>query len=322
MKIELESSQPILSSFSSSSSESDSAEHQLESIPISDFYIELPFESVSVSNPLYQPASESVSELESERDEMADQRLANQPSLREHLHPERTTPPGPIVFPRETQEARNAFTVKPGVLNSLPNFYGRESDDPYEHVRTFEGLVRNLATTTQYDNACLKLFEATLKDGALRWFRMQKSQSLTTWAHVRDAFYRKYFSEAKTNSLRRQIQGFRQERGESFVKAWERFKDLLLRMPHPGFEKIQLVEFFHLGLNAETIQHIEYSCKGDDFLSKTADEGWDFLDDLADRQRALEPSDFDRSGPSGSNVIPVTIRDQRLRPKLKRWRRS
>ena len=223
MRRELESSQPVLSSFSSSSSESDSAEHQLESIPISDFYIELPFESVSVSNPLYQPASESVSELESERDEMADQRLANQPSLREHLHPERTTPPGPIVFPRETQEARNAFTVKPGVLNSLPNFYGRESDDPYEHVRTFEGLVRNLATTTQYDNACLKLFEATLKDGALRWFRMQKSQSFTTWAHVRDAFYRKYFSEAKTNSLRRQIQGFRQERGESFVKAWESF---------------------------------------------------------------------------------------------------
>ncbi|KAH7844708.1 hypothetical protein Vadar_030816 [Vaccinium darrowii] len=152
-----------------------------------------------------------------------------------------------IVFPRETQEARNAFTVKPGVLNSLPNFYGRESDDPYEHVRTFEGLVRNLASTTQYDNACLKLIEATLKDGALRWFRMQKPQSFTTWAH-----------------------------------------------------------------------HIEYSCKGDDFLSKTADEGWDFLDDLADKQRALEPSDFDRSGLSGSNVIPVTLRDQRLQAQVEK----
>ena len=74
------------------------------------------------------------------------------------------------MFPRETQEARNAFTVKPGVLNSLPTFHGRECDDPYEHVQTFEGLVRNLASNTQYENACLKLFDATLKDGALLMF--------------------------------------------------------------------------------------------------------------------------------------------------------
>ncbi|KAG5549470.1 hypothetical protein RHGRI_014717 [Rhododendron griersonianum] len=147
---------------------------------------------------------------------------------------------------------------------------------------------------------------------------MQKSQSFTTWAQVRDAFYRKYFSEAKTKTYRRQIQGFRQERDESFLKAWERFKELLLRLPHHGFERIQLIGFFHLGLNAESVQHIEYSCKGDDFLSKTADQAWDFLDDLADRQRALEPSDFERSGPSGSSVVPVTIRDQRLQAQVEK----
>ncbi|KAH7848984.1 hypothetical protein Vadar_011351 [Vaccinium darrowii] len=247
----------------SSNSSSESVESRSESIPISGLYIDLPVESVNFNNPLYQSESESESVSEPESFEMGDQ-----------------------------QEARNAFTVKPGVLNSLPNFYGRESDDPYEHVRTFEGLVRNLASTTQYDNTCLKLFEATLK-----------------MAHLDG-------SECK--SLSPSPHGRMQERGESLVKAWERFKDLLLRMPHPGFEKIQLVEFFHLGLNAETIQHIEYSCKGDDFLSKTTDEGWDFLDDLADRQRALEPSDFDRSGPSGSNVIPVTIRDQRLQAQVEK----
>ncbi|KAI8559976.1 hypothetical protein RHMOL_Rhmol04G0218800 [Rhododendron molle] len=234
------------------------------------------------------------------------------------MHPETTTPPGAIVFPQETQEARNAFTVKPGALNNLPTFYGKECDDPYEHVRTFKGLVRNLASNTQYENVCLKLFEATLRDGALMWFRMQKSQSFTTWVQVRDAFYRKYFSEAKTKSFRRQIQRFRQEREESFLKAWERFKELLLRLPHHGFERIQLIGFFHLGFNAETVQHIEYSYKGDDFLSKTADQAWDFLDDLADRQRALEPSNFERSGPSGSNVVPITICDQRLQAQVEK----
>ncbi|KAG5559182.1 hypothetical protein RHGRI_008934 [Rhododendron griersonianum] len=48
------------------------------------------------------------------------------------------------------------------------------------------------------------------------------------------------------------------------------------------------------------------------------DQAWDFLDDLADRQRALEPSDFERSGPSGSSVVPVTIRDQRLQAQVEK----
>ena len=189
----------------------------LASIAVSGIHIDLPVESVS--NPFFQ--FESVSESESVQSscDMADQRLANRISLRQHIHPARITPPGPIVFPFETPGAHNAFTVKPGVLNSLPTFYGRECDDPYEHIRLFEGLVLTLATHTQYETACLKLFEATLKDDALRWFRMQKPQSFTTWEQVRDAFYRKYFSEAKTKNLRRQIQGFRQDKGESFFQS-------------------------------------------------------------------------------------------------------
>ena len=51
-------SQPVFESPSSSSSESESVEHQSESIPISGLYIDLPFESVS--NPLYQTEVESV----------------------------------------------------------------------------------------------------------------------------------------------------------------------------------------------------------------------------------------------------------------------
>jgi hypothetical protein len=119
--------------------------------------------------------------------------MAEQKTMRDYMHPERTTPLGPIVLPTETVEARNAFTVKLGTHNALPLFYGRENEDPYEHVRHFEGLVRTLATTTQWENACLKFFPVSLKDSADKWLRMQKERSLTTWTAVRELFYRKYF---------------------------------------------------------------------------------------------------------------------------------
>ena len=192
-------------------------------------------------------------------------------------------------------EAGNAFTTTLGTLRDLPTFYGRECDDPYEHIRLFENLVRNLASNSQFENASLKMFESSLKDGALRWFRMLRPQSLRTWAEVTGVFYKKYFSESKTRHLTRQIQGFQQERGESFLRCWERFTELLFKLPHHGFNRYQLVGFFHLGINVETAQQIEFLCKGDDFLSKTADEAWDFLEELADKYRGWEPSGYDRS---------------------------
>ncbi|XP_058216887.1 uncharacterized protein LOC131327771 [Rhododendron vialii] len=242
-------------------------------------------------------------------------------SMRAHMHPERTTPLSPIVLPTETVEARNAFTIKPGTHNALPLFHGKENEDPYEHVRHFEGLVRTLATTTQWENACLKLFPASLRDNADKWLRMQKPQSLTTWAAVRDLFYKKYFSESKSKYLTRQIQSYKQKEGESFLRCWERFKDLLLSLPHHGFMKHQLVSFFYLGLNVATVQQMEYLCKEEDFLDKSPDDAWDFLEELAEKHRSWEPSDLgDRAmaaqGPSGSGIFPSSVREHNVQSQL------
>ncbi|XP_058220790.1 uncharacterized protein LOC131331009 [Rhododendron vialii] len=86
--------------------------------------------------------------------------MAEQKSMREHMHLERTTPLRPIVLPTETVEARNAFTIKLGIHNALLLFYGSENEDPAD-----------------------------------KWLRMHKAQSFTTWAIVRDLFYERYFSE-------------------------------------------------------------------------------------------------------------------------------
>ena len=178
--------------------------------------------------------------------------------------------------------------------------------------------MRNLASTSQFENASLKMFESSLKDGALRWFRMLRPQSLRTWAEVTGVFYKKYFPESKIRHLTRQIQGFQQERGESFLRCWERFTELLFKLPHHGFNRYQLVGFFHLGINVETSQQIEFLCKRGDFLSKTADEAWDFLEELADKYRGWESLDYDRSTSESLeiSVVPVTNHDQQLQTQV------
>ena len=41
---------------------------------------------------------------------------------------------------------------------------------------------------------------------------------------------------AKTNALRREIADFYQDEQEKFYESWERFKDLILKCSHHGFE--------------------------------------------------------------------------------------
>ena len=41
---------------------------------------------------------------------------------------------------------------------------------------------------------------------------------------------------AKTKALRREIVDFYQDEQEKFYKSWGRFKDLILKCPHHGFE--------------------------------------------------------------------------------------
>ena len=53
---------------------------------------------------------------------------------------------------------------------------------------------------------------------------------------------------AKTNALRSEIAYFFQDEQEKFYESWERFKDLILKCPHHGFETWRLVQHFYNGL--------------------------------------------------------------------------
>ena len=64
-------------------------------------------------------------------------------------------------------------------LSALPNFHGLSSEDPDEFLFEFDILCRSYDYVTNAQK--LKLFLATLKGNALRWFMSLESQVITTW---------------------------------------------------------------------------------------------------------------------------------------------
>ncbi|XP_058189383.1 uncharacterized protein LOC131306969 [Rhododendron vialii] len=140
-----------------------------------------------LSNRLHRSASR---ELSPPLSPMADQ-LATR-TLRDYLTPERGPHVSPIAIP--TCTAANAFAFKPEYHRVIPEFRGRELEDPYAHIQEFETIVSTFVIGPgQLDQARLKLFLFSLKDKAKQWFHSLKPRSLLTWGEVQDVFTTKFF---------------------------------------------------------------------------------------------------------------------------------
>ena len=63
--------------------------------------------------------------------------------------------------------------------STLHNFHGMESEDPYTFLFEFDVLYRSCDYVT--DQEKLKLFLATLKIQALRWFMRLGGDNIVSW---------------------------------------------------------------------------------------------------------------------------------------------
>ncbi|GJS85742.1 hypothetical protein Tco_0752283 [Tanacetum coccineum] len=77
----------------------------------------------------------------------------------------------------------------------------------------------------------LRAFLVSLTGAASRWIRNQPSGSITTWEILKSKFLNKYCPPARTAKKMEEINNFQQEPDESLFRAWERFKELLMKCP-------------------------------------------------------------------------------------------
>jgi hypothetical protein len=95
-----------------------------------------------------------------------------------------------LVFPISDIPTRGGAPMKNIPLSALPNFHGLSTEDLDEFLFEFNILCRSYDYTTTMQK--IKLFPATLKGNALRWFMSLGGENISTWGQLRQLFLNKY----------------------------------------------------------------------------------------------------------------------------------
>ncbi|GKA11538.1 retrotransposon protein [Tanacetum coccineum] len=109
-------------------------------------------------------------------------------------------------------------------------FSGSEQEDANEHIEKGFEIVDlfHIPKVTQ-DQIMLRAFPVSLTGATSRWLRNQPSCSITTWEVLKNKFLNKYCPPTHTAKKMEEINNFQQEPDESLFRAWERFKELLMK---------------------------------------------------------------------------------------------
>ncbi|GJV38293.1 hypothetical protein Tco_1410770 [Tanacetum coccineum] len=103
----------------------------------------------------------------------------------------------------------------------------------------------------------LRVFPMSLTGAASRWLRNEPSGSITNWETLKMKFLNKDFPPAHTTNKMEEINNFQQEQDESLFRAWERFKELLMKCPQHYLTDMQEVILFYNGLDVPTRQILD-----------------------------------------------------------------
>ncbi|GKE50605.1 hypothetical protein Tco_1481863, partial [Tanacetum coccineum] len=161
---------------------------------------------------------------------------------------------------RPTINQDTPFELKGQFLKELRDntFSGSEHEDANEHIEKVLEIVDlfHIPKVTQ-DQIMLRAFPVSLTGAASRWLRNQPSGSITTWEVLKTKFLNKYCPPARTAKKMEEINNFQQEPDESLFRAWERFKELLMKCPQHYLTDMQEVILFYNGLDVPTRQILD-----------------------------------------------------------------
>ncbi|GJV54039.1 ribonuclease H-like domain-containing protein [Tanacetum coccineum] len=152
------------------------------------------------------------------------------------------------------------FELKGQFLKELAKntFSGSENKDTNEHIEKVLEIVDlfHILEVTQ-DQIRLRAFPMSLTGVALRWLRNEPSGSITNWETLKSKFLNKYCPPARIAKKMEEINNFQQEPDESLFRAWERFKELLMKCPQHYLTGMQEVILFYNGVDIPTRQILD-----------------------------------------------------------------
>ena len=146
-------------------------------------------------------------------------------------------------------------------LSTLPNFHGLSSEDPDEFLFEFDILCRSYDYVSNAQK--LKLFSATLKGNALRWFMSLGGHVITTWDQIKHKFLNKYQDYCRTREKREELFKMMQKEDENLEDFVERLQYNLQRSSHPNVSKDILKNILLKGVRDDCLDMLNMLGKGD-----------------------------------------------------------
>jgi hypothetical protein len=171
---------------------------------------------------------------------------------------------------------RGVAPMKNIPLSALPNFHGLSSEDPDEFLFEFDILCRSYDYVSNAQK--LKLFPATLKGNALRWFMSLGGHVITTWDQMKQKFLNKYQDYCRTREKREELFKMMQKEDENLEDFVERLQYNLQRSSHPNVSKDILKTILLKGVRDDCLDMLNMLGKGD--ISK---ESYDEIVNLCKR---------------------------------------
>jgi hypothetical protein len=171
---------------------------------------------------------------------------------------------------------RGSAPMKNIPLSALPNFHGLSLEDPDEFLFEFDILYRSYDYVSNAQK--LKLFPATLKGNALRWFMSLGGHVITTWDQMKKKFLNKYQDYCRTRKKREELFKMMQKEDENLEDFVERLQYKLQRSSHPNVSKDILKTILLKGVRDDSLDMLNMLGKGD--ISK---ESYDEIVNLCKR---------------------------------------
>jgi hypothetical protein len=154
-------------------------------------------------------------------------------------------------------------------LSSLPHFHGMSTEDPDSFLFEFDILCRSYNYT---DNAQkLKLFPATLKDSALRWFMSLGEHTILSWDGMKETFLQKYQDYCRPRDARNDIFKMQQSEEESLEDYLERFLYNYQKTKQFSLDTTTVRTIFLKGVRDDCIEVLNLMSSGDVYQNPFAD---------------------------------------------------
>nr|GEU37399.1 hypothetical protein [Tanacetum cinerariifolium] len=165
------------------------------------------------------------------------------------------------------------FEIRTGLLSLIQanQFYGFESNNPHDHIRSFNRITSTLKFRNVPNDAIkLMLFPYSLEEAAKIWYEKEPPRSILTRGDLVSKFVNHFFPPSKTTHLKNEITRFNQKFEETFGEAWERFKEMLRQCPHHGFSELHQIDTFYNGLNEHEQDSLNAAAGGNLLMSTTS----------------------------------------------------